>query len=917
LKEVTFSKELTFTFISMHVLFRGFLSAAALINLRSHYRISLHQSNSMAQANVVGTYLRYKAGTSKLVTWLAESVLRSSSPPPPKQKLSTEDLVDYAGRIVATKKPRIAIDLNILYVLSDIIAGRKECAQFYASDSISRSDASHQHFVAALQKILDLLQTEYRNRLNKTMKKELDDNGGITIPNLTNIFALLNIEEPSAATEDAATNTASKAKGVGETPEVTKETTYELEKTEEDVYFALWCLLKDLSDIRRHLRSACDQSKSHPLMMTTVNFLAKVASVLSDARIDEFRAEYPEVYSAYSIRTLLGLQESTKRTVVEMMYQRQLDDAGVRRGSASAPISDTADLLCLPAWTALYNYHTALELHTDAFKDFSAETRNKFLEYCHPFAKMLLNLEPMLAKMALPGNAGDAHRELYENKLDALTQNLMHYRQKRLMPLEILVYVQIHLDLWSVIPADLERGINALAGIWDVTRSSIRSLKAFHGSASEQVRKHLPDLVERADNLLDLMTPVVPPGKTTAWAPEDATAWAFKHWSRSEVLTVPMPILKALPMLPLERALLVLRGRTTFGVDMCCAQPVVLTTAHLYRAARVTGLLEREWPDMEFIIENQNSWSSSKFCRTTAKDSYEVAKHFRLSLGMKLGTVNFGRRHVLPNSETISNQATKMSLCSPMSEAINTAAALEKSLGVGNPLAVIYDCIKLHASKSNGIRNHSLASQYEHTRAFTPTQLLAMVQEIVVQEELQVNFNYFGFIERCLELLNQVSQNCTTEFLINFLPSVDDCMFHQLVDEILYEAAAAELRKSPLQSTMLQTAAKILKAEIDLSGEELLQKAHEVSSKFDPDAVDALLSEAAKLSSASQHPAAGTGEAQRRLSFLGDIDEMIEQLTPENKATLDCFSSTLSWSVEVGEKDRRELLDQILSRMHA
>lgn len=114
----------------------------------------------MASIPLVDTYKRYKAGTKRLVNWLATSVEilnTKSNHARISKKVTVADLIIYATRIVEARDPRIEIDVSILDVTKDAITGRALAATWYQelasetdSGGLHAANVSHRHFLNVL-----------------------------------------------------------------------------------------------------------------------------------------------------------------------------------------------------------------------------------------------------------------------------------------------------------------------------------------------------------------------------------------------------------------------------------------------------------------------------------------------------------------------------------------------------------------------------------------------------------------------------------------------------------------------------------------------------------------------------------------------------------------------------------------------
>jgi Family of unknown function (DUF6604) len=111
-----------------------------------------------------------------------------------------------------------------------------------SDDSTQASNQKHQHFIGILRETLDTLNSS--GKVQSKGKKETATADVATNPvnGLGNLFEHLEVDEPTEWTSS-------------DLPKSTKILdTYELEPTDEDISFAIFCLFKDLTDIRHFVR---------------------------------------------------------------------------------------------------------------------------------------------------------------------------------------------------------------------------------------------------------------------------------------------------------------------------------------------------------------------------------------------------------------------------------------------------------------------------------------------------------------------------------------------------------------------------------------------------------------------------------------------------------------------------------------
>ncbi|CAG8953349.1 hypothetical protein HYFRA_00003560 [Hymenoscyphus fraxineus] len=118
-----------------------------------------------------------------------------------------------------------------------------------------------------------------------TVPKEPDHDlkPGKHIGDLCNRFAFLEIEEPTSWTSTAVSNKTNKPI-YG----------YEIKKTEEDTSFAIYCLFKDLTDIRQYVRQTWAEYREHCITFTTAALVSNTAIALFRRLTREFVSEFPQ-----------------------------------------------------------------------------------------------------------------------------------------------------------------------------------------------------------------------------------------------------------------------------------------------------------------------------------------------------------------------------------------------------------------------------------------------------------------------------------------------------------------------------------------------------------------------------------------------------------------------------------------------
>lgn len=111
-----------------------------------------------------------------------------------------------------------------------------------ADSSTQASNQTHRHFIDILRETLQILRPLSRQTTNIKVEKDIDD----TATNIGNRFQYLEVDDPTEWTSNALPSSKS--------AKIVTTNTYDLEPTDEDISFAIFCLLKDLTDIRHYVR---------------------------------------------------------------------------------------------------------------------------------------------------------------------------------------------------------------------------------------------------------------------------------------------------------------------------------------------------------------------------------------------------------------------------------------------------------------------------------------------------------------------------------------------------------------------------------------------------------------------------------------------------------------------------------------
>ncbi|KAK4544053.1 hypothetical protein LTR36_004551 [Oleoguttula mirabilis] len=243
----------------------------------------------MATSPIIGRYKLYKAGTTKVVQWLAKtagaccdigSIISSLKTKSTKKKkkpsrepvqISTRDLVALAEAIASTD-PSVDIPVDILQIIKEVIAGRQVCAE--------------------CPRILARAVKQY----TKPQPKKTQEPGKSHASTLNNIFALLEVEElsdaPVGSAPDPATSEPAKVVPSNSSPKI-EYNFLEVEEEDGSLAFELWCLLQDMNDVRNLVRESWIEYSKGEISLLAADVITDTAFGQLRRTSQDFTARHP------------------------------------------------------------------------------------------------------------------------------------------------------------------------------------------------------------------------------------------------------------------------------------------------------------------------------------------------------------------------------------------------------------------------------------------------------------------------------------------------------------------------------------------------------------------------------------------------------------------------------------------------
>ncbi|KAK3678420.1 hypothetical protein LTR78_001717 [Recurvomyces mirabilis] len=779
----------------------------------------------MDQLSLVDTHRRYKAGTAKIVTWLVSNAQRlrksgknKTSKNTTSNKVIVSDLLTYAERIVRSINPRISIHDDILNVLYDVISGRSAAHDFYyalntkqPNESVNSSTQSHLHFIEVLKDIQQVSRTTYKARLPAKARSDSAVDAPEQVQDISNVFAALEIQDNKAAEEEeavdarrdellASINLKQKKSKKPKAPAKPEEQEYELEGIEEiDEPPAIWYLLKDLQDIRVHVRSLWQRFKGGGLSFLTISRLTENATDLTiqRCRVDNFCAAFIEACGSTT-----PPPENGKGEVLS-----------IQQGG-------NAGLFCLDGWAMMAHFCNELRNAPDNQNMLPGNVK---LAKTVGLIQVLDKAMPFLRQLVENGDDKDAVKSIMG--LDNFTLKLLGVANNGRVLLDVVACVEIYIEIYDVLDSKPEVGYKDSLVLLEALQAQLTSFQQALSRGSQTLRQYLPDYLARmAADRQDSLVQVPWLDHSLAWCSRSS------KMEGGNTLMVPLGILQGLPMAPSALLRRVLISKATLDTRDCSHSHIILATAYLYRAAQASGILMSSWPDMQLVVERQNS--KLRFCRPAVTSVRSVWKAYKIAQGVKASDLSNnsravqkgGRFHASNGVVEVQPISAYLALLLENGKVYHTVSKKATS-----SIRVLYGIVKVHSETGQGIRDPVMAAQYKETRGLTPVQLLSVLQEVAVDDEIQFVFDHLGFVVHCTRILEAVTEVCASD--LSSVPGILGNDIHslvQVVNDILFQAVSAEDEGMSLKQSMLEAASEVLDKNVGGTGSQFVDQAKEL-----------------------------------------------------------------------------------------
>lgn len=634
-------------------------------------------------------------------------------------------------------------------LLEEIIEGRQACADWYAlqpkTEDLDRENEGHQFFIEVLRDVYKLLSSlvppattegadQPKSRHNRTLK-EVDSD-------LTNPFALLEIEEPSATPlgqePDPAASFASTSK---------KSNVHFEEDDKDDTAFRLFCFLEDARDIRKFVKETWQEyARGNISMLVATNVteagigLLRISSVAFVAAKEAFR-DWSYLTKYLSLRV---------HVTPNGLYVHPRSSSPDSNGTGSG--LDVVDLICLAAGHHIHNLRIELNRWAEADSDHflsnaKACVPHGLMEgdyYDLPNCLLIPTMNQLLIWQGCFKGDNAPNKGIYNRTFrgSEFIEGLANCYRTKEVPPWLPIAFQIYCDIYEIIGSDPGRLVReCLDKVSDMQRIVERHRKD-HGEfvAYKNWDERLKDLDRHHEFLREHFI--------------SDSVFSKRHFEQQGVAVPTDKIMRSLFSLPCFMGTQLFIYKQEFhltGSETAECGLLVLCMAHLYTSGRKMGLISTEWKDMDMIIAAHKPFEPLVLKPGGRADAYTCLRYFLLALGVPAEKFANGKIPKLPTLNKAFDKARKPVNTLRFSRSMSEAFMAEEKLGVSRK-EVMEQVLAYMAASEDEKKVASKGGEKQHRQAaqhFTPQRLLSTFKKTFIADEPMLNFDYLSFWRDC------------------------------------------------------------------------------------------------------------------------------------------------------------------------
>lgn len=510
-----------------------------------------------------------------------------------KGKVSLQDILSLANTIVAgnSRSHPVHVPQYILRRGRNAIKTRRQFVTWYQTQAVDKpslesNNERHAYFIQVLENALDILTPYVTEPLEEASvpvtrgsnKKVEDQNKSIN-----NMFDNLEMEESSEHDLLGATAIdGNNLVAVEDAPQTSQKELYELESSEAEMRFAIFCLLEDVHHIQDLVIETWKHYKRGEIDLVTASVTTNTAINFVHGAEEQLMASYPQLIEHSKI--LEALFGSTKNH--DLPFEHGLQGGSRPKHADSSPNHrfDTDEYLYMTPYVLLETFIIRVRARP-SFTIVSTDRGEKNKEDMEILSDILP--EVLLFKtLVLPAE-------------DEFSQGMRQVLSGDVVPLWVVFAYQLYLEIHRTLREQVVRGLQELRIVGTQVRAS---LKDYFANEKAMLADQWP--VYSANKVHELDEIVQDCVEEDAFSKE-------KKERYSEPLTGdlnrPFHLLSQHPLL-CESLLLDIRLRQQdAGIQMANGWGSIICGAHLYNVARQEGYLPTTWVDMVRTFRSQST----------------------------------------------------------------------------------------------------------------------------------------------------------------------------------------------------------------------------------------------------------------------------------------------------------------------
>lgn len=447
------------------------------------------------------------------------------------------------------------------------------------------------------------------------------------------------------------------------------------------------------------------------------------------------------------------------------------DSVGCDEGGQPEP----SQLLCVRAFTGLSLLkHSLAECTNSSTSVFDTILH---LRATHPLFEDVLKSLPEIAAVGK-----DLNEDTQIVHADPFTALVARYLEElpTEMPLSLVMAFQLHMDLHEAVATRTRDELGRMKTMMEIITADF---DRYHRAAlTVPYVSRLEGEFLRSDERDEILHAV--------------STYSTAFSSTIAGLRRPSALYERFPALVGHICWTLAQSKHNDGIDMCNLDTAMVSMMHLYQACRKAGIV-KVWEDLEFVMAQQDPRAFKTEPSASLQPMLDAAKCFGMLLGARRTEQSKSRRKSigrdgrakLPSFQFVLNRMPKMKTNSGFDDTL--AQSIELHGGVQSQamrIAIYHYADKVVASRPE------LNEDSEPTHLLSSVQVLGVLRSGLTTEEMEIHFDYHGFLTTTYQVLADIQRLWSSR---SGSAPPQGCLAHELVDEILWDAANAERTRKP------------------------------------------------------------------------------------------------------------------------